>query len=296
MATSGTVVLVLIGSLLGSGIGYSYANSIFTPAETSLRDEVNQIEVLLGESERRIDSLNSDLGEADSDFESEKGKVSALSIELDRTNSIIRSLGRELSAGNAELGLERQLVASTQRALTLSDTILNDIAQSYSLPSEAQRKYFDARESARNVEFSSALSELGEAREIFVSVKESLLVRIQQLDELSEISAFHEGSVAINYSSSFSLGVQATITRVDALLLFYTVLEEFETLEFPPAIPEIDRWRNLLDQAEILIERGELLIDQARSFSPRPEYIELELIALQDVHGEIISFREFSNL
>lgn len=296
MATSGTVVLVLIGSLLGSGIGYSYANSIFTPAETSLRDEVNQLEVLLGESERRIDSLNSNLGEADSDFESEKGKVSALSIELDRTNSVIRSLGRELRAGNAELGLERQLVASTQRALTLSEKILNGIAQSYSLPSEAQRKYFDARESARNVEFSSALSELGEAREIFVSVKESLLVRIQQLDELSEISAFHEGSVAINYSSAFSLGVQATITRVDALLLFYTVLEEFETLEFPPAIPEIDRWRNLLDQAEILIERGELLIDQARSFSPRPEYIELELIALQDVHGEIISFREFSNL
>ena len=296
MATSGTVVLVLIGSLLGSGIGYSYANSIFTPAETSLRDEVNQLEVLLGESERRIDSLNSNLGEADSDFESEKGKVSALSIELDRTNSVIRSLGRELSAGNAELGLERQLVVSTQRALTLSEKILNGIAQSYSLPSEAQRKYFDARESARNVEFSSALSELGEAREIFVSVKESLLVRIQQLDELSEISAFHKGSVAINYSSAFSLGVQATITRVDALLLFYTVLEEFETLELPPAIPEIDRWRNLLDQAEILIERGELLIDQARSFSPRPEYIELELIALQDVHGEIISFREFSNL
>ncbi|MEE9283099.1 MAG: hypothetical protein V3U49_03390 [Nitrososphaerales archaeon] len=296
MATSGTVVLVLIGSLLGSGIGYSYANSIFTPAETSLRDEVNQLELLLGESERRIDSLNSDLGEADSDLESEKGKVSALSIELDRTNSVIRSLGRELSAGNAELGLERQLVVSTQRALTLSEKILNEIAQSYSLPSEAERKYFDARESARNVEFSSALSELGEAREIFVYVKESLLVRIQQLDELSEISAFHEGSVAINYSSAFSLGVQATITRVDALLLFYTVLEEFETLELPPAIPEIDRWRNLLDQAEILIERGELLIDQARSFSPRPEYIELELIALQDVHGEIISFREFSNL
>ncbi len=296
MATSGTVVLLVIGLLLGSGIGYSYANSIFTPAEISLRNEVNQFKVLLGESERTIDALNGEIDDAHSDLESEKGKVSALSVELDRTSIAIRSLGRELNAGNVELDLERQLVASIQAALTLSEKILNDMAQDYSLPSEAERKYFDARESARNVNFSSAFLELVEARERFLSVKESLIVRIQQLDELADISAFDELSVAANYSSAFSLGIQATITRVDALLLFYTVLEEFQALEFRPAIADIDRWRNLLDQGEILIERGKLFLDQARYYSPRPGYIELELIALQDALREIILFREFSNI
>lgn len=296
MATSGTVVLLIIGLLLGSGAGYSYGNSIFITTEMSLQDEVNQLEVLLDESERSINALESRLNEAGGDLESEKGKVSALSVEFERTNSAIRSLERELRAEHVALDLEKQLVASTQRALTLSEEILNDLVVSYSLPSEAQTKYFAARGYARNVNFSAALSELGEARKRFVSLEESLTIRIRQLGELSEISAFDELSVSANYSSAFSLGVQATITRVDALLLLYTVLQEFEALEFRPGIADIDRWRNLLNQSELLIQRGESYIEEARSHSPTLEYLDLESIALQGVLSEIISFREFSDL
>lgn len=289
MRFSTILIALSVGLIFGAGIGFSYAQNLFTPVQISLTEKVADAGLLLEESRMEIDGLTKQLESAELDVAIEGGKADALAEELAKVVAEARL--QELEIDRA---MER--INGQERTISLSGSILGIQADNLTIHlGEALFSFANATEQAGLGNFTVSLNLLTQARRWLALAENDQTILAEKLNELSSMMPENlRGTVAraSRQSGASVKQIAAMQAEVVALSLLFSVLMEVSSLDGQPQMADLDRWNNLLDQADRLIANAEGLLEEGIKLAPELKALRAEKVALRSLSLQIALLRE----